>query len=114
MVSTRSRLYNIWKAHRKEGHFAYTNWVNFEDFFRDVAPAYVFPRELKAANPRRALGPSNFYWQAPGWRGKISRELAEALLYSLKSQRQLAEIYSVSQSTIHRALKKARDGQEKT
>lgn len=114
MVSTRSRLYNIWKAHRREGHFAYTNWTTFEEFFKDVSPAYVFPRELKPSNPKRNLGPDNFYWQAPGWRGRISRELAEELLFSLRSQRKLAAIYSVSQSTIQRALKKARDGQEKT
>lgn len=114
MVSTRSRLYNIWKAHRKEGRFAYTNWTSFDEFFKDVSPAYVFPRELKPSNPKRPLGPDNFYWRAPGWRGRISRELAAEMLLSLRSQRQLAAIHSVSQSTIHRALKKARDGQEKT
>lgn len=114
MVSTRSRLYNIWRAHRKEGRFVYTNWTSFDEFFKNVSPTYVFPCELKASNPKRPLGPDNFYWRAPGWRGRISQELATAMLLSLRSQRQLAEIYSVSQSTIHRALKKARDGQEKT
>lgn len=110
MSSTRRRLYGIWRNLRKYEQIS-PDWL-FPDFFAQTSPTYIPRFKLARVREDAPLSPSNFTWLSPlKLRKRVRLDyIAFALHDQGHSQRQIAKILDLSQSTIHRILKEERDG----
>ncbi len=113
MQSKRSRLYNIWSSLSRKGLLRYTLWEKFTIFLQDTGASYSYPKRLAKLNPHQLFGLRNFQWIDPIHPSKLTARQIAFCLESELSQRQLARLFKVSQSTICRAIRKAEDGSEK-
>lgn len=110
MSSTRRRLYGIWRNLRKYEQIS-PDWL-FPDFFEQTSQTYIPRFKLARYDEDRLLAPDNFIWLSPSKMRKRIRldYIAFALHDQGHSQRQIAKILDLSQSTVHRILKEERDG----
>lgn len=110
MSSLRRRLYGIWRNLRKHGQIS-PDWL-FPDFFAQTSPTYIPRFKLARIRENEPIAPDNFTWLSTSKLRKRIRldYIAFALRDQGHSQRQIANILNLSQSTVHRILKEERDG----